>query len=718
MRIEIVNTGTELLLGQTLNTHGGWLGAEVFKLGLRVARQTCVPDGEAIREVLVEALGRADAVLVTGGLGPTSDDLTREITAQVLGLELEQDDAARASLEAFFATRQRPMASDNLKQVLVPRGAEVLPNANGTAPGVYVAADLAGRPHAAIFLLPGPPRELQPMFLDQVAPRLRALSGVAVPPELLEMKFAGIGESDFHQALDARLAAIPGLEFGYCARIGEVDLRLIGATAALQQARALALECFAPLLVSDDGSSLEQTVVRLLGERGWTLTTAESCSGGLIANRLTDVAGASAVFTHGFVTYSNAAKRGLLGVTAEALASHGAVSEAVACQMAEGALAVSGADLAVAVTGIAGPGGGSADKPVGTAWIAVSQAGEGTRAWRVFQPRNRLDFKQGVSQTALDAVRKCLLGLRLILLMIGVAGVTLGEDLCQQPSPVEMAKAADVILPKSPWHVVNIWWDFEKPVEHFTSLEMTVSIDRDVPADYNLYVSPCGIAKINDLQFYGGLQTNINGWPSKESRARVFPGKGAIFSRWSSDKKTPIGLDHVRVAGTDCLVESAGYEGEFASVRRPFAWTKGTYIYQILKGDSETIDGVESTWFKCCVKDPEGVVHDVGSLRFEGRDFTFWARHSAFVEVYSTAKLPKSGIPKVNISFGWPRLNGQPVALKKASAYYPHDTGPAAPDCAWVKADGEACAVEIGPIFKRDEAKRRHDLPIHRAPEP
>ena len=127
---------------------------------------------------------------------------------------------------------------------------------------------------------------------------------------------------------------------------------------------------------------------------------------------------------------------------------------------------------------------------------------------------------------------------------------------------------------------------------------------------------------------------------------------------------------------------------------------------------------MESTWFKCCVKDPEGVVHDVGSLRFEGRDFTFWARHSAFVEVYSTAKLPKSGIPKVNISFGWPRLNGQPVALKKASAYYPHDTGPAAPDCAWVKADGEACAVEIGPIFKRDEAKRRHDLPIHRAPEP
>ncbi|KAB2639374.1 MAG: competence/damage-inducible protein A [Verrucomicrobia bacterium] len=408
MRIEIVNTGTELLLGHTLNTHGAWLGAEVFKLGQRVARQTCVPDGVAIREVLMEALGRADAVLVTGGLGPTSDDLTREITAEVLGLELVQDATALASLEAFFAIRQRPMASDNLKQVLIPRGAQVLPNANGTAPGVYVAANLAGRPHAAIFLLPGPPRELYPMFLEQVVPRLRSLGGAAEPPELLELKFVGIGESDFHQALDARLAAIPGLEFGYCARIGEVDLRLIGGSAAIQQARALALECFAPQFVSDDGSSLEQTVVRLLGARGWTLATAESCTGGLIANRITNIAGASAVFTHGFVTYSNEAKSGLLGVTAQALASHGAVSEPVARQMAEAALVVSGADLAVAVTGIAGPSGGTADKPVGTAWIAVAQLGEETHAWRVFQPRNRQDFKLGVSQAALDALRRCL----------------------------------------------------------------------------------------------------------------------------------------------------------------------------------------------------------------------------------------------------------------------------------------------------------------------
>jgi hypothetical protein len=260
--------------------------------------------------------------------------------------------------------------------------------------------------------------------------------------------------------------------------------------------------------------------------------------------------------------------------------------------------------------------------------------------------------------------------------------------------------------------LVNIWWELEKPVEHFTSLEMDVTIDRDVPTNYNLYISPCGLAKINGLQFYGGLQANINGWPDKESRARVHPGKGAIFSRWSSDKNIPIGLDHVRTAGPDCLVESAGYEGEFASVRRPLAWTKGTYTYQIIKGATERVMDQEATWFACKVKDASGLVHEIGSLRFEGTDFTFWARNSAFVEVYSTERIPRSGIPKVNVTFGWPRLNGRKAAVKKASAYYPYDRGPAAPDCAWVKADGENCLVEVGPIFRRDEAKRRHDLEL------
>ncbi len=406
MRIEILNTGTELLLGNTVNTHAAWFGRELFKLGLRIARQTTVPDGDAIRDAIAESIGRADALIVTGGLGPTSDDLTRETTAEVLGLEMITDEAALRSIEAFFALRGRPMVEANLKQALTPVGSDVLPNPHGTAPGVYVPPRLNGRSNCAVFLLPGPPRELYPMFHADVVPRLRALAGVKTVSQALELKFTGIGESDFHQGIDAALARVPDLEFGYCAHIGEVDLRLIGQPHALEQGRAIALEHFKEFLISDDGASMEATVVRLLTERRLTLAVAESCTGGLISNRITDVAGASAVFTHGLVTYANAAKTKMLGVSADDIEIHGAVSETVACQMAAGALRVSGADIAVAVTGIAGPDGGSPEKPVGTAWIGLATKAAGATAFRVYHPRNRLDFKLAVSQAALEAVRR------------------------------------------------------------------------------------------------------------------------------------------------------------------------------------------------------------------------------------------------------------------------------------------------------------------------
>ncbi len=406
MRIEILNTGTELLLGNTINTHAGWFGRELFLLGLRIARQTTVPDGEAIRDAVTESVGRSDVLIVTGGLGPTSDDLTREITADVLGLELITDEAALRSLEAFFALRGKPMAPANLKQALMPVGADVLPNPNGTAPGVYIPPRLNGRSPCAVFLLPGPPRELYPMAHAEVFPRLRALAGVETVHEAHELKFTGIGESDFHQGIDAALAEIPDLEFGYCAHIGEVDLRLIGPPAALEAGRAIALGHFGEFLISDDGSSLEATVVRLLKENHMTLATAESCTGGLISNRITDVPGASAVFTHGFISYANAAKISLLGVSSTDLETHGAVSETVACQMAAGALQASGADIAVAVTGIAGPDGGTPEKPVGTAWVGLAAKDAPATAFKVFHPRNRHDFKIAVSQAALETVRR------------------------------------------------------------------------------------------------------------------------------------------------------------------------------------------------------------------------------------------------------------------------------------------------------------------------
>lgn len=411
MRIEVINTGTELLLGNTINTHGAWFGRELFKLGLRIARQTTVPDGAAIREAITEAIARSEAIIVTGGLGPTSDDLTREITAEVLGLELITDEAALRSLEGFFALRNKPMAQANLKQALVPVGADVLPNPNGTAPGVYVPPRLNGKANCAVFLLPGPPRELYPMFHNEVAPRLKAMAAIGETHGSRELKFTGIGESDFHQGIDEQLAAIPGLEYGYCAHIGEVDLRLIGSPEAIDAGSKIALEKFASFMISDDGSSLEATVVRVLKERGMTLATAESCTGGLIANRITNVPGSSAVFGHGFVTYANDAKIAALDVSPQELAAQGAVSEAVAKQMASGALRASGADIAVAVTGIAGPDGGTPEKPVGTAWVGIASSNRDAIAFKIYHPRNRRDFKLAVSQAALEAVRRRVLGL-------------------------------------------------------------------------------------------------------------------------------------------------------------------------------------------------------------------------------------------------------------------------------------------------------------------
>ena len=409
VRIEIINTGTELLLGNTLNTHGAWFGRELFKLGLRISRQTTVPDGDAIRESLQEALGRADALIVTGGLGPTSDDLTREITADVLGLEMITDESALRSLEGFFALRGKPMVAANLKQALCPVGADILPNPNGTAPGIYVPPRINGESNCAIFLLPGPPRELYPMFHAEVVPRLRALAGIEIAHEALVLKFTGIGESDFHQGIDSALAAVEGLEYGYCAHIGELDLRMIGEAEALAEGRRITLDRFGSYLISDDESSLEKTVVRLLTEKGIKFATAESCTGGLIANRITNVPGASDVFTHGFVTYANAAKSEMLGVSQKDIETSGAVSEIVARAMAEGALKKSGAGISVAVTGIAGPGGGTEDKPVGTAWIAVAVLGGQTESFSVYHPRNRKDFKLAVSQSALEAVRRRLI---------------------------------------------------------------------------------------------------------------------------------------------------------------------------------------------------------------------------------------------------------------------------------------------------------------------
>lgn len=405
MQIELLTTGTELLLGTTQNTHGAWIGQRLLRVGLRVSRQITVPDGEAVGRAMRIGLEAGEALIVTGGLGPTSDDLTREALAEVLGLEMIEDEAAMRAIEEFFARRQRVMAKANRKQAQAPVGADILVNPNGTAPGLYLPPRLSGSFNCAVFLLPGPPRELYPMFEAEVVPRLQALSGIEKVPEFQELKFAGIGESDFHEGIDDVLEAIPGLEHGYCARPGEVDLRLMGSAASIREAGEIVRATFGGELVSDDGANLEDVVVDLLAKRGRTLAIAESCTGGLIASRITDVAGSSEVFRYGFVTYANEAKQELVGVSQDALRSHGAVSDPVARQMAEGALKAGEADIAVAVTGIAGPAGGSEEKPVGTVFLGLAERGRETQVYQQFHPWARAAFKRQVSQSALNLIR-------------------------------------------------------------------------------------------------------------------------------------------------------------------------------------------------------------------------------------------------------------------------------------------------------------------------
>lgn len=413
MRVELVNTGTELLLGDTVNTNAAWIGQRLAALGIQVTRQTIVPDGAVIRVAIAEAAQRSDVVLVSGGLGPTNDDLTRESTAELLSLPMELNEGVMEHLTAYFAKRNKAVNDATKRQAMVPQGASVMPNPFGTAPGLYFPASLGGPLgwNAHIFLLPGPPRELKPMIENEVEPRLRAWLPDGASRRVLYLKVTGIGESDIVEAVEKQLEAVPGLDLGYCIRKGDVDVRLAGAQAAVDAGAGIVRGAFGDCIVSEDRRIIEEVIVQLLTERGEWLATAESCTGGTIASRITDVSGSSRVFGHGWVTYANEAKQQHLGVPAALFEQHGAVSEEVARAMAEGALRASGADHAIGVTGIAGPTGGSPEKPVGTVWIGLASKNGPTWAVRRFYPGARDRFKLLASQAALDLLRRRLCGL-------------------------------------------------------------------------------------------------------------------------------------------------------------------------------------------------------------------------------------------------------------------------------------------------------------------
>lgn len=406
MRIEILNTGSELLLGSVLNTHVRLFAEALFPLGLRIQRQVTVPDGDAIRDALAETFGRAEIVFVTGGLGPTTDDITRDIVADLLGLRLEHDEEIWRQIEARFARRSLPMSPRNKLQALRPPEATVLWNPHGTAPGLYLPA-FAEKNSPHLFLLPGPPRELAPMVENYVVPTLERV----IPPqphvEMRVWRTVGLGESLVEEMVGDALLAL-GAELGYCARPGEVDLRIIGTPEQVRGAGAIIEAKLGANLISHDQRTLEKVIVDLLTGRRETLAVAESCTGGAIANRITNVPGASAVFLAGYVTYANEAKTSALGVDAALIREHGAVSEPVARAMAEGARAASGADYALSTTGIAGPDGGSPEKPVGTVFVGVAAAHRTTQVEKLFFPTDRERFKELVTQMGLDLLRRAI----------------------------------------------------------------------------------------------------------------------------------------------------------------------------------------------------------------------------------------------------------------------------------------------------------------------
>jgi nicotinamide-nucleotide amidase len=407
MRTIVINTGTELLLGDVLNTHLRFTAREILPLGLRIERQVTVPDGEAIREAIEESRG-AEIVFITGGLGPTTDDITREITAQLFGLKLEHDPTILRAIEERAARRGFRLTDRVARQADVPEGATVLPNEHGSAPGLYLPADAATRrPH--LFLLPGPPRELHPMFRDSVLPILRSIVPNAMAVERRMFRVAGMGESLVEEAVGAELLALPGLELGYCARPGEMDLRLVGNAAVLEEAECIVVAKLGGAIVSNDGSTLEEAVVKLLTARKQTLAVAESCTGGYLAHRITNVPGASAVLLGGYVTYSNEAKVAMLGVDLVLIDAHGAVSKQVAVAMAEGCRASANSDFALATTGIAGPGGGSPEKPVGTVFIALAAKDRPVSVQKRFFPDDRPTFKELATQAALEMLRQRLI---------------------------------------------------------------------------------------------------------------------------------------------------------------------------------------------------------------------------------------------------------------------------------------------------------------------
>ena len=411
MTVELVCVGTEILLGNIVNTNAAYLAEQCAMLGLSCYHQSVVGDNEQrMEETIRRAVSRSDIVILSGGLGPTKDDLTKEVTARVFDMELLEDPHTRARIQEYFDQNHRgQITENNWKQAQVPEGAMVIDNYNGTAPGLILQKD--GK---TAILLPGPPNELKPMFERDIRPFLNRLEPEGIYSKMV--KICGFGESKVESMITDILESQTNPTIAPYAKTGEVHLRItakaINEETADEMMEPMMEELYrrfgSQIFTTEEAVTLEETVVELLKEKGKTVTTAESCTGGLVAGRLLNVPGASSVYMEGYITYSNEAKEKLLGVSHATLEQYGAVNKETACEMAEGAAKAAGADLAISVTGIAGPDGGTKEKPVGLVYVGCYADGE-ARAYEFHFTGNRAKNRESTVAKALTILREALI---------------------------------------------------------------------------------------------------------------------------------------------------------------------------------------------------------------------------------------------------------------------------------------------------------------------
>lgn len=410
MVVELISVGTEILLGNIVNTNAAYLSEQCAKLGLSCFYQTVVGDNEErLTDAIKTALGRADILILSGGLGPTQDDLTKECAAKVLGRELYLDEKSRAYIEEYFKNRGVEITENNWKQAMIPTDAIVLDNHNGTAPGVIIEDG-----EKRVVLLPGPPNELKPMFEESVVPYLHKLLPGTIYSKTV--KICGVGESTAETMIQDLIEKQTNPTIAPYAKTGEVHLRVTAKADDEKEAKRLTKPLVKELkdrfgnnvYTTEENVSLEKAVVDLLIANNLTVSTVESCTGGMLAARIINVPGVSDVFKSGFITYSNKAKRKMVGVKKSTLDRYGAVSKKVAEEMAKGAYLTNKADVIVAITGIAGPDGGTQEKPVGLVYVACFVC-ETITVKEFHFSGNRAKIRETTVAHALGLMRQCIL---------------------------------------------------------------------------------------------------------------------------------------------------------------------------------------------------------------------------------------------------------------------------------------------------------------------